>query len=78
MNEKQNMPEKKYVAGSVSATIWVNKNDDKEYKTISIQRNYKDKNDQWQSTNILRVNDLPKAKMVLDKAYEYITLKKEV
>ena len=78
MSEKQNTPEKKFIAGSISATIWVNKNDDKEYKTISIQRNYKDKDDKWKSTNSMRVNDLPKARLVLDKAFEYLSLKDEV
>jgi predicted patatin/cPLA2 family phospholipase len=78
MSENQNMPEKKFIAGSISATIWVNKSEDKEYKTISIQRNYKDKENKWKSTNSLRVNDLPKATLVLNKAFEYLSLKDEV
>ena len=35
----------------------------------------KDKNDEWQHTNSLRVNDLPKAALVLNKAYEYLVLR---
>jgi hypothetical protein len=34
-----------------------------------------DKNGEWQSTNTLRINDLPKASLVLQKAYEYIVMK---
>jgi hypothetical protein len=78
-----NAPEKKFRAGAVSATIWKNKAENKEgseveYKTISIERNYTDKEGNWQSTNSFRINDLPKAKVVLEKAYEYLVLKEEV
>ena len=74
-----NKPDKKFVAGSVSATIWKNtsEKDGKEfsYETISIERNFKDKNDEWKTTSTMRINDLPKAEMVLKKAYEYLTLR---
>ena len=75
-----NVPEKKFSTGAISATIWKNSGKSKsgqdvEYRTITLQRRYKDKNDQWQSTNSLRVNDLPKASLVLNKAYEHIVLK---
>ena len=74
------MPEKKFSTGVISATIWNNQAKLKngqpaEYKTISLQRRYKDKSDQWQSTTHLRVNDLPKAALVLNKAYEYLVLR---
>ncbi len=75
-----NMPEKKFSTGAISATVWKNAGkaktgQDVEYRTISLQRRYKDKNDAWQSTNSLRVNDLPKAALVLNKAYEYLVLR---
>ncbi len=78
-----NLPEKKFRAGAISATIWKNKAENKEgseveYKTISIERSYTDKEGKWQSTNSFRINDLPKAKVVLEKAYEYLILKEEV
>lgn len=75
-----NAPEKKFSTGAISATIWKNSGKSKagqdvEYRTITLQRRYKDKNDQWQSTNSLRVNDLPKASLVLNKAYEHLVLR---
>ncbi|MBU0472445.1 MAG: hypothetical protein KKF65_07485 [Nanoarchaeota archaeon] len=75
----KNFPEKKIRAVSVVATIWSNNavNKDGEtvsYKTISFERTYKDKNNEWQTTNSLRMNDLPKANLVLTKAYEYLAL----
>ena len=79
MEKTKNQPEMKFRAGAISATIWVNhtKKDgnDTEYKTISFVRNYQDKEGNWNTTNSLRINDLPKAKLVLDKAYEYLLLK---
>jgi len=73
-------PEHKFRAGSVSATIWENAGEDSEgkptvFKTISIGRSYKDKEGNWQNSNSLRVSDLPKAILVLSKAYEHLTLK---
>lgn len=73
-------PEKKFSTGSVSATIWQNKGKSKtgeevSFRTVSFQRRYKDKNDEWKTTNTLRTNDLPKASLVLQKAYEYLVLK---
>ena len=76
-----NKPEKKFKAGAVSATVWLNQSvkDGKavEYRTISIERVYRDKNEEWKYTGSLRVNDLPKACLALQKAYEYIVLKSE-
>ncbi|MBC8444084.1 hypothetical protein H8D83_00710 [Candidatus Woesearchaeota archaeon] len=77
-----NAPEKKFSTGVVSATIWKNSGTSKkgepvEFRTISLQRRYTDKEGNWQSTNSLRINDLPKATLVLNKAYEYIVLKEQ-
>lgn len=72
-----NLPERKFRAGALSATIWVNNGKNAsgepvEYRTISIERNYTDKEGKWQSSNSLRINDLPKAALVMQKAYEYL------
>ena len=70
------MPEKKIRAGGISCTIWSNKTKvgEAEYKTITFERSYKDAEGTWQTTNGLRVNDLPKAELVLRKAFEYCQL----
>jgi len=76
-----NLPEKKFSTGAISATIWKNNGKSKktgepvEFRTINIDRRYTDKEGNWQSTNSLRLNDLPKAQLVLQKAYEYLVLK---
>jgi hypothetical protein len=75
-------PEKKFVAGAISATIWNNEKqigpNTVESKSVSISRSFKDKDGTWKSVSSLKVNDLPKVKLVLDKAYEYLTMKQEV
>ena len=73
-------PEKKFSTGSLSATIWQNKGksrngEEVSFRTVSFQRRYRDKNGEWKTTNTLRTNDLPKASLVLQKAYEYLVLK---
>ena len=74
-----NKPLTKFRAGAVSATVWENqaKNNKGEiisYKSVSFDRCYKDDNGEWQHTTSLRTMDLPKASLVLNKAYEFISL----
>lgn len=76
---EKNQPQNKFRAGAVCATVWTNSavgkdGEEREYSTISIERNYKDKNGEWKSTNSMRINDLPKAALVLSKAYECLIL----
>ena len=73
----KNVPEVKFRAGAICAAVWSNeginsKGENTSFKTISIERSYKDKNGEWQKTNSLRINDLPRAALVLNKAYEYL------
>ena len=80
-NTSGNQPEKKFSTGAVTATVWQNQGKNKTtgeataFRTVSFQRRYKDKDGNWQSTNTLRVNDLPRASLVLQKAYEYLVLR---
>ena len=66
-----NKPEHVRVGG-IEVAIWDN---DKMGKTVTIQRSYKDKNNEWQKTASFRTNDIPKAILALQKAYENIVLK---
>ena len=76
-----NQPEKKSSTGAISATVWKNNGTSKkngesvEFKTVTLQRRYTDKEGKWQTSSNLRTNDLPKASLVLQKAYEYLVLK---
>ncbi len=70
------MPEQKFQAGPVAVAVWKNQSqkDGKtiEFRTIQVDRAYKDKEGNWQHTGNLRVNDIPKAIRALTKAYDYI------
>ncbi len=81
-NSSGNFPEKKFRAGAISATVWLNKGhrpngEESEFRTISIERSYTDKEGKWQSTNSFRVSDLPKANVVLQRAYEFLVLNQQ-
>ena len=75
----KNKPEKRFAAGAVSATIWKNERvfdgKETEFLSVTLQRSYKDKEGNWKHTGNLRLNDLPKATLVLHKAYEYLVTK---
>ena len=78
---KGNFPKKKYRAGGITATLWKNsfvKEGKKgHYDTVSLERVYQDKEGNWQSTNSLRVNDLPKVGVLMQKVYEDLVLKEQ-
>lgn len=74
-----NKPEMKYRAGGITVTIWCNEaqgeGESKSFHSIVLEKNYKDKEGNWKKTTSLSQGDLPKAQLVLAKAYEYLTLK---
>ena len=76
-------PIKKYQAGSVSLAVWRNVYaDGKEGRegvmySVTLERRYKDHAGVWQSTSSFRANDIPKASLLLQKAYEFIEIEAE-
>lgn len=74
-------PKKTIKAGAVSANIWENtiekNNKSMTITSVSVQKSYKDREGMWQHTGNLGINDVPKAMLVLQKAYEDMALSKE-
>lgn len=75
-----NQPEARFTAGAISATVWQNSSPGRDgkqmsYSTVSLQRSYKDRDGSWKHTPSMRLNDLPKARLVLSKAYEFLVMK---
>jgi len=70
-------PEITFRHGACSASVWVNEYTRGEetfiIRNITFQRRYRDKDGEWQNTNSFQVNDIPKAVLVLQKSYEYLT-----
>jgi hypothetical protein len=81
-NNRGNAPEKKFLAGSVSAAVWVNETSangsPRQFRTVSLQRSYKDKDGSWKTSHSLNIDDVPKAQVVLQKAFEYVVLREGV
>ncbi len=77
--QERRHPEQTFRAGGISASVWKNttKEGDKEYRNVTFERRYLDKDGQWKSTNSMHINDLPKASVVLAKTYEYLVLKEK-
>lgn len=55
--------------GNVSLSVWPNQGVKGEFNTFSITRSYK-KGDEWKYSTSFGTNDLPKVKVVLEKAME--------
>lgn len=73
-------PDAKFRAGMISATVWTNQGQTKDgqvrsFSSVSFEKSYKDKEGAWKSTKSLNVQDLPKASLVLTKAYEHLALR---
>lgn len=74
----ESVPEKKFFARPISVTIWREDEDNAVKREISLSRRFKDKNGCWVATGVLRINDIPKAVMLLQDAYRYIALNPDV
>ncbi len=76
-----NRPEKVFQHGGVKAAIFANEHEkDGQSFTknqISVQKVYRDKEGMFKTTTSLDVNDLPKAILVLQKAFDYLTVRHE-
>jgi hypothetical protein len=70
-------PEIVFRNGSCSAAVFDNAVDGGAVtgrtRSIQFQNSYRDRDGAWQTTTLLRSQDLPKAVLVLNKAYEYLT-----
>jgi len=73
--------EKRIQVGNCTAAVFVNEVETATGKVamrnVVLQRTYKDKEDKYQHANNYGVNDLPKAILALQKAYEYLVYKQE-
>jgi hypothetical protein len=64
-------PEKTFRIGSVSASVFVNQSDEGEFRTIALQRRYKD-GDEWKSSNSFTKPQAAAALAVLQRALGYV------
>ena len=67
----------KFQAGQVSAALWENKvttktGNEVDILKVTVQRRYKDKNGEWQTSGSFSRNEIPLALYCLGKAFQRI------
>ena len=75
--ETKKKPVKHFRAGAIVASVWKNEFETKQggkgYSyNVTTKRSYKDKQEKWQETDSIGVNDLPRSCYVQQQAYEWI------
>jgi len=74
-DNRSSKPVKKFNAGGVQAAVWENTRerdgDEIVAYSVTLDKRYKAADGTWQSTTTLQTADLPKAVLVLQKAYEF-------
>ncbi len=69
-------PETKFKAGGCSASVFVNQFETptglKTARNVVLERTYKDRDGNFQTSKSLSMNDIPRAILVLQKAYDHI------
>ena len=73
-------PEKEFRAGTISAAIWRNETEQDGrtvvQHSVRINKRYRDpKTGDWRDSDYFFANDLPRLKLVVDKAYRVHCLK---
>jgi hypothetical protein len=68
---ENNKPLKSYKAGALTLSVWENENG---MKSVTFNRAYKDKDDNWQRTQSLRLDDLVKLRFLLDEVYRDLVI----
>ena len=72
-------PIKKFKAGGIQVAVWENRvvgrdGNEETLHNVTVERRYKDKRGEWKGTSSLRMADVPKAVLALNKAYETMSL----
>ena len=75
---EKSQPDKEFRAGTISAAIWRNEVE-KEGRTVvqhsvRVQKRYRDQSGEWKTTTYFFPADLPKLRLVVEKAFEYVSL----
>jgi hypothetical protein len=78
MSQKNNKPVKSFKASNVEASVWMQKVK-RNGKTVirhsvRIQKQFRNKDGDYEKTDCYFRDDLPKLRLVVDKAFEFIAL----
>ena len=64
-------PERKIRIGYITATIWANQNGNRVFRSVDLQRSYKD-GEEWRNSSTFTLSDLPQAIEVLRLAQQHV------
>ena len=68
-----NKPVRVFVCGNIRASVWT-----APHESVHLQKRYfDDKQQQWRNSEYLFPDELPRARLVLEKAYEFLCLREE-
>lgn len=77
MSTQPTKPVKEFRAGTIKAAVWRNEVQDGDRTavrySVRIQKRFK-RDGEWHETDYYFPEDLPKLRLVADKAYEYVAL----
>lgn len=77
--KEKNLPIYKVKVGQIDGCVFEHKEvkDGKDIvrHSIKVNKTYKDKDDNWQKTEFLNINDVPSAIICLQKCYEHVKVK---
>lgn len=73
----KDLPVHKASLGALQLAVWANEHEMETgeirvFHTITLERSYKDKNDEWQKTHQLRESDLGEAICLLQNGQDYL------
>ena len=78
MSQEANRPVKEFRAGTIKAAVWRNEVQDGDRTavrySVRIPKRFK-RDGEWHETDYYFPEDLPRLRLVTDKAYEYVTLR---
>lgn len=71
-------PEMRFKCGRCEAAVFENEIERSgtatKIKSVSFQKRYRSPDGEWKTTGSLDINEIPKAILVLQKAYEYVAM----
>ena len=79
-NTKQRPDHEIRVVGGISVAVWKRTETEEGGReisrfSISLNKRYKDNDGKWRDSSTFFPNDLPRLRLAIDKAFEYVTLK---
>ena len=71
-------PEFTVKAGGIQVSVWPNKTDKGTFRSITINKSYKDSAGNWKQSKSFKVTDLDKIRVAIDEVLRYVYLKGDV